>query len=526
MEPEQKKETQRLSDPPLSQTRNRKIICEHHIRQQGTTGPSNSDQRTGTETTMSLKERSPSDTLKLLKELPGQTPLILDLDETLVLQSTTDGFLGSVWPKEFAMILLFLLDRIHPWRFTGGDEMRDWFRVLVVAIVMPWSLFRWHLLARSWTFRWANNTLVEVVRSHEGPVTVATRGFDPIVKPVLAALCLNRAELVANRIDRPGDRLQTKTEILRRSGSAYSLKEAVVVTDSEDDHDLLINAGIGCLTRWSDEEWSNPFNDVYLPFLYTERVKNPSVRFVLDAWIADDFVAILLAFTWTASQPVIHGLGLAALMIAFWTTYEIGYHENDVLGSTYEAKPKLSKAFIRSKYRMPKFAPWVWASALTIVGACLLTVPTETLHPLSTTIIIWLLILVVTRATFAIFNRLPKTFRIFPHAVLQLEKFGSLALLTAITPIGIITIASQSLYRWVPYVKYRLGSGKSFPEVHTTTFRLAVILAGLMVLAFFNAEIAVSWHAAVVLGWFTLRSRRSLTILICRVVRLISVRRQ
>ncbi len=464
-----------------------------------------------------MKEKA--ETLTLLEELPGSTPLIIDLDETLVLQSTTDGFLGSAWPSVAVVILLALLDRLRPWRMTGGDETRDWFRILVIAMVMPWSLIRWHLQAKSWTSRWTNTALIKAVLSHKGPVTVATRGFEPIVKPVLAALGLHHAELVACRLGHPGDRLRTKTKLLQLSGIADCLKNAIVVTDSEDDHDLLSNAAIGCLTQWPGASWIDPFRNVYVPFRYTERVKNPYARFVLDAWLADDFIAILLAFTWTASQPVIHGLGLATLMIAFWITYETGYHENDMLGSTSEAEPQLSEAFTQGEFIMPRWTPWYWATAITIVGACLLTVSTDTLHPLTITIVIWLLILVATRATFAVFNRVPKPFRIFPHAVLQFEKFASLALLTATTPIGILTLASQCLYRWVPYVWYRLGPGRKFPEVHTVTFRLAVVLVGLLVLAFFNVETVVSWHAAVVLGWFTLRSRRALTSLVCRVPR-------
>ncbi len=501
IEPAHMREKQSLPKFPLSQASNWQT--------------NNDNAKTATP----FNELTSVETLKLIEELPGSTPLIIDLDETLVLQSTTDGFLGSAWPSVAVVILLALLDRLRPWRITGGDETSDWFRILVIAMVMPWSLIRWHLLSRSWTSRWANTALIEVVLSHKGPVTVATRGFEPIVKPVLTALGLHHAELVACRLGHPRDRLRTKTTLLRLSGVADRLKSAVVVTDSEDDRDLLSNAAIGCLTRWPGADWSDPFRDVYVPFRYTERVKNPCARFVLDAWLADDYIAILLAFTWTASQPVIHGLGLAALMIAFWITYEIGYHENDILGSTSEAEPQLSEAFTRGEFIMPRWAPWCWAAAITIVGACLLTASTDALHPLTTTIVIWLLILVVTRATFAVFNRLPKPFRIFPHAVLQFEKFASLALLTATTPIGVLTLASQCLYRWAPYVWYRLEPGRKFPEVHTVTFRLAVALIGLIVLACFNTETAVSWHAAVVLGWFTLRSRRALTSLVCRVQR-------
>jgi hypothetical protein len=72
-----------------------------------------------------------------------QGPLWIDLDETLYLHNSTADFLSHAWPGPLAFLLVKLVDLLGPWRLTGGASTRDTWRVAVVMLLMPWSLWHW-----------------------------------------------------------------------------------------------------------------------------------------------------------------------------------------------------------------------------------------------------------------------------------------------------------------------------------------------------------------------------------------------
>jgi hypothetical protein len=74
--------------------------------------------------------------------------VLVDLDETLYLRNSTQDFIGSAWPQPLAFLLIRLLDLLKPWRFTGGVQTRDVWRVAAISILMPWSLLAWSRTAR------------------------------------------------------------------------------------------------------------------------------------------------------------------------------------------------------------------------------------------------------------------------------------------------------------------------------------------------------------------------------------------
>jgi hypothetical protein len=84
--------------------------------------------------------------------LDPETPLILDFDETYWLRNSTEAFPASVRPAWPAALLLAALDGLKPWRLLPGPDQqhvwRDWLRVLLIVVLLPWSLRRWRTLAR------------------------------------------------------------------------------------------------------------------------------------------------------------------------------------------------------------------------------------------------------------------------------------------------------------------------------------------------------------------------------------------
>ena len=74
-------------------------------------------------------------------------PLLIDLDETLYLRNSTEDFIDCARPALLALLLLRALDMIKPWRLTGRDTSDNW-RVCAIAILFPWTQWRWRAQAR------------------------------------------------------------------------------------------------------------------------------------------------------------------------------------------------------------------------------------------------------------------------------------------------------------------------------------------------------------------------------------------
>ncbi len=427
---------------------------------------------------------APDEAIQTLEESPDQE-LILDLDLTLVLGPTTEAFLDSVRPSSFAAMLLSAFDKLAPWRFLPGSGVnRDWVRVLLILIFMPWSYFLWRSTAKSWTQNNTNHKLVDAVRKHSGPAVVATRGFSFIVRPVVAALQLKGEQgvpTVACKVAAwRGLRQISKVDLINRSSHVQSVANALVVSDSADDYELFAASKTPVLTEWEGAYWINPQSDAYIPLRYVQRTKQPPGLFVKVGLVVDDLYIALLALsvTVTAWAIPIHALGVVLFSVAMWITYETGYYENDMVGAVKETDPSLPTNFAEVKGTVPKYAPWVWALCLTILGSPLIVLgSSEAIGKSFLVGVIWMGVLFVVRLLFAIFNRLPKVHRVIPHLGLQVGKYLGYGAVTAVTPVGWALLISQVAYRWVPYIPYRWSKDKRFPEQQFTRTRLFVFIA-------------------------------------------------
>jgi len=281
--------------------------------------------------------KGPDETIEAVRSFDG--PVLVDLDETLYLTNSTEDFIDSVRPGLAVACVLRLLDALKPWRWTGGEVTRDVWRVGVVSLLFPWAGRAWRARVGIRATEGVNARLASVLRGRHTPPTIVTIGFRPIVEPLVAALGFAGARVVAARLSL-ADRVEGKLAIARKALGEEAIRRSLVVTDSIDDAPLLEVCACPCLTRWPDARYVPALARVYLPGEYLGRVKRPGQRYILRAIVQEDFAYWVLASIALAGAPAAHVLGLFGLLVSFWSIYERGYVDNDLVGRPIRDRPE------------------------------------------------------------------------------------------------------------------------------------------------------------------------------------------
>lgn len=191
--------------------------------------------------------------------------LVVDFDETLWLRNSTEEFLASVRPVIVAASVLWLLDRLRPWRIIGGrsgaEIYKDWMRVLAVSLIAPWSLRVWEREAAIRGRRHANLKLEAMIReARPREVVVLSNGYQRIIAPLLADLPLENVRLVASPLLRGARwRRLGKQRIAEDRFPEDMLDHATLVTDHVTDQDLLNRVGNGLLCVWPNAGYRRAF---------------------------------------------------------------------------------------------------------------------------------------------------------------------------------------------------------------------------------------------------------------------------
>jgi len=458
--------------------------------------------------------------------------LIIDLDETLWLRNSTECFLADAAPSWLAAWILAMLDGLRPWRIARlwGDKAadaafyyRDWMRVAAIAVVMPWSLWRWRGRAREIGPTFANKRLLDALAASGagGRLVVATHGFAPIAAPLVAAI-LPDAELLCAPL--------AKGWLLRRSGKAAavaarydapSLRSALLVTDhAEHDRDIIDAVEDAFVIRWPDARFERAHAMTYLPFRYTRLGKHAGRNHLLRVFLGIDGVALLMTVLPAATAPLAAAAACLLLTVSFFIIFEIGYHENDQIGAQREADPHLTPARLDHLGVMDPRQAWLWAVAAGLVGVVIVAAfdLSDWPHGDATTVRtgllfgLWCALLLVSRGLFALFNRLDKPSR--RHLYLPLQLCKGLAVVGVLqlpsTVAGSMLLLAIAFSRWLSYVVYR-GSGRR-GETPDRLFRLYLLLA--LVLAGVIAglpDLLAAWPTWVVLAWAIFTARQQLS---------------
>lgn len=469
---------------------------------------------------------SPADAVRaaLRDKAPG-APVIVDFDETLWLRNSTEEYLRSLRPRFLAYLLLLALDLLRPWRLIGGREhqhaYRDWIRVLVCTVLMPWSLALWRRQAPALAERWKNDELIAALReAGENGILVATLGTDAIVRPLLrhvdpgARLYAAGTLWSGHRIRRLG-----KEAWIRERHGAEALRGSLVVTDSEADADLLDACAHPVLVRWPRAEYRPALADAYVPFLYTQRGKRPGERYMLYGVLLEDVALLGLACAWLMPAPLAGLAGLLCLHLAFWTIYELGYVENDVEATRHEAAPQIWSEASAYAARVRPGPAWAACAAFTGLGTFLLvtfnapslTIAAVTVEPLSLWLLaftLWMAYVAASRAAYWLYNRLDVGSRGYFYVVLQIFRTLGYALLVQVNLIGAIILLSLVLARWIKYLVYR-DVGRKMAEDQRMLMLLFFVILGVAGLAVEGAAF-LRWQALAALVWLALYAHRRL----------------
>lgn len=433
-------------------------------------------------------------------------PLLLDLDETAYLQNSTEDFLDSAQPALVALLLLRLLDLVRPWRWTGGDTTRDVWRVRCVATALPWIWRAWQRRVDRLAAEHGNPGLLRQIAARAAPTHVVTAGFRPIVTPLISALALPLEGLVAPALSL-ADRRAGKLQLVLDRHGAELLARSAVLTDSSDDLPLLDRCALPLRTLWPGARYRHALGRVYLPGQYLALIKRPGQRYLLRGILQEDFAFWLLATLGTASLPLLHALGMLALLVSFWAIYERGYVDNDWVAAHWEAAPKLSSAYGRVHVATPALAPWLWAAACGLLAITLLRWPAPVA---ARDALAWSGVLLATHFGFRAYNRVDKATRIWMFPALQLLRSASFMVLVPVGTAAALALGAHVIARWLPYYLYRVG-GNEWPEAPLFLSRLMIYsLLCLIVALSGNPAAVMTGTAAALLAWNLFRARREL----------------
>jgi hypothetical protein len=434
-------------------------------------------------------------------------PLLLDLDETLYLRNSTEDFIDSAFPRLPALLLMRALDLLKPWRWTGGEVTRDIWRVRVISACFPWTGSRWRRRVDNLASRFSNLRLMAALDVPRARVFVTTTGFEPIVAPLVAALGVPHARIVAARLSSFADRRDGKLSMTISALGDPTVRGALVLTDSSQDLALLDACARPLRAVWPEAHYRHALSSVYLPGQYLTQVKRPGERYIVRGILQEDFALWVLGSIALAAAPLAHVAGLLFLLLSFWTIYERGYVDNDLVAARFEADPKLSAAFADAPVVTPRWLPWIWAAAAGAIAVTLLRWPQA---PLPADLLAWAAVLLATYSWFRIYNRFDKGTRVWLFAGLQFARSAAFVALVPVNPVGAIALGAHILAKWVPYCVYRVG-GKDWPDApfHLIRLMFFFVLGALLAAAAGLASI-VNWTAAALLAWNVFRARQEL----------------
>ncbi len=404
-------------------------------------------------------------------------PVVVDLDETLLLANSTSLFLASVRPAFLVYWVVKLADFIGR---RGGDDGpdRDTRRVRSILTLLPWSRRSWRRRATALADEYLNRPLIAALQQADGPIVVSTKGFQPVVEPLVARAGLAGARLVArdpnSDEDRDDAKLRSTEEALPSGGLAHSL---VLTDDARADHRLLAACARPLRVLWPAPPAVEPFATMYLPGRYLS-VKRPKSRYVRTI-ILEDLSLWILGSVWLASNPLSHALGLVVLAVSFWAVYEFGYMDNDRSAERYERDPKLSEVYHHRRLDVAAWKPLAFAALSGAAGLWVLRWPDV---PAPVDYLRWVAVLAATVVVFVLYNRFDKQTRVLLYPLLQLLRLGAFLAVVPTTAIADLALIIAVLIRWVAYYIYRTRD-TTWPSDDLSVIRLLVFTAGSFLLA-------------------------------------------
>jgi hypothetical protein len=427
--------------------------------------------------------------------LPKGDRAILDFDHTLFLGNSTEEFLLSVRPRWWGEVLESAGGKV--WKRVGerrGGE-RDRWRVLAAVRGAPWSLWWWARCARGTVVKRWNEVLESAATDGRRlqPVIVSL-GFRQLIEPLVRAKSGagggdGGPVLVCSDLYRP--------EVsLRRLGKVRAVEEAIpgmnwaesfVVSDSEEDRDLLMRSRKGYLVKW--EEPASVVRPGYVPFRFLESGKFCGRGYLKHFILEQDLVVWMFGYGLTGGQ----GWAAVVLWLSLQAVYEIGYYENDYVAAKLEKEPTLFTERARFADYPMEAGGWVVGLLAGGMGAGLLGGMGGWLP-----FVRWGVLLLLLRAVFYVYNRQQVESRWSYYLVLQAIKNLGGAVVMTMNPAGVALAMGHAFQHSLVYLIYRCGGDKS--KVPRAAMRMVVFALGLGLLAVTGVGILSVW-TLVMLVW-------------------------
>lgn len=448
-------------------------------------------------TVMTKNYSNISDLERMLNQTAAEVPVILDFDETLFLRNSTEEYLNSIRPRLLGALALAGLQVLKPWRIFGGlnNEFlyRDLIRVTICTILFPWTLLIWKLKVKHLTKIFTNMPLINtLIKTGKKNIIISSSGFSFIIKPLLSTIDINYNTLSCCLLRNAGMKRRIgKLEVLKRHIGEEVIKNAILVTDSINDKTLLDAVGYSFLIKWPDAKYETALKNVYLPFVYLTYAKHPNGQYFFRRIVLDDIAILVLCMSIISPNIISSIISISIMMLAFWTIYELGYYQNDMVAENFEKKPQLEANYEKYRNYVKPGVAYAWAVFFTIIGSVaihwnqmVLSFSTCQLLDLSILKIclIWLFFLFVVKLTFAFFNIISVDARVYIFPMLQIYKTFGFLLIGTTSMVGGAFMAAQVIQRWIPYIVYRSGGSRWEQRSHVQRFMLYLLISlGVMV---------------------------------------------
>lgn len=256
------------------------------------------------------------------------------------------------------------------------------------------------------------------------------------------------------------------------------------------------------------------------PFYYTANIKR-TPGFLIKQVFLEEFVIVLLAFSlFLTSFDLSVIVSLVFLFAAMISVYEIGYAENDRIGQRKEADPKISKSFADLGQFVIAPYSWIWAVIFTVIGILVLGDGNRTdallrlglgdlgtgLKGISALVAIWLGMVGLCQAIFAIFNHASLLWRVYIYVPLHISKYLAPIVFFEIELVGAVLLAAHIVRTWTPYAIRRSGGDLDFLSSQLIRLVFFVMILGIIGFVTSASEIWTQWQTWLILAFCILRA--------------------
>lgn len=265
--------------------------------------------------------------------------------------------------------------------------------------------------------------------------------------------------------------------------------------------------------------------NIWVPYYYTAKIKRYPQFFIRQVLLEELPIVLLVFGLFGMGLQTGSWIALILMFMALISVYEIGYADNDRIGESKEANPKLSDAYkALGKFRIAPFA-WFWAIILTAIGVAFLPINAQeaaiarlslpanagTFDSYLMLMAMWLGVILVSQLAFAIFNRAPLGWRVFAYVPLHVSKYFGFALIFASNLIGLVFLAAHLVRTWSIYAIRRAGGDVDYVASQLVRLVFFLLLLGILVLERGTETVFAVWQTWLILAFCVIRAVPEIT---------------